>query len=145
MLESLAHLIGFCTLIAIANGCAPGAGESLPLLAQAPKLASIQQAPWGSVEGKPVTLFTLTNRHGLVLKVASYGGIITELSVPDRTGKLADIVLGFDDVASYVKSSPYFGAIIGRVANRISGAHFELFGYEYKIEVKYVFFLLYGV
>src|SRR6188768_89030 len=76
-------------------------------------LQSIEQTAWGEVDGKPVTLFTLTNKNGLRAKVASYGGIITELHVPDREGKLADIVLGFDDVASYVKGSPYFGAVIG--------------------------------
>jgi len=94
---------------------------------------SIRREAWGEVDGKPVTLFTLTNKSGLVLKVASYGGIITELHVPDRSGQLADIVLGFDDVASYVKGSPYFGAIIGRVANRISGAKFELDGATHQL------------
>jgi len=80
-----------------------------------------------------VTLFTLTNKNGLLMKVATYGGIITELHVPDRSGKLADIVLGFDDLASYAKSSPYFGAVIGRVANRISGAQFDLDGTTYRL------------
>jgi aldose 1-epimerase len=89
--------------------------------------------PWGEVDGKPVTLFTLTNNNGLVMKVANYGGVITELDVPDRTGKLADIVLGFDDLASYVKKNPHFGAVIGRVANRISGARFELEGKVYPL------------
>ncbi|HEY3665483.1 MAG TPA: aldose epimerase family protein, partial [Polyangiaceae bacterium] len=88
---------------------------------------------WGEVDGKPVTLFTLTNNNGLVMKVANYGGVITELDVPDRTGKLADIVLGFDDLASYVKKNPHFGAVIGRVANRISGARFELEGKVYPL------------
>jgi len=69
----------------------------------------------------------------LQVMVATYGGIITELHVPDRAGKLGDIVLGFDDVASYVKGSPYFGAVIGRIANRISGARFELDGKSYEL------------
>jgi aldose 1-epimerase len=59
--------------------------------------------------------------------------VITQLEVPDRDGKLADIVLGFDDVASYEKSSPYFGAVIGRVANRISDACFVLEGKKYEL------------
>jgi aldose 1-epimerase len=96
-------------------------------------LKSIQQRAWGKVDGQPVTLFTLTNKNGLLVKVATYGGTITELHVPDRAGTLADIVLGFDDVASYVKSSPYFGAIIGRVANRISGAQFQLEGVSHQL------------
>jgi aldose 1-epimerase len=85
------------------------------------------------VDGKPVTLFTLTNKNGLVMKVANYGGVITELDVPDRNGKLGDIVLGFDNLASYVKKNPHFGAVIGRVANRISGARFDLEGKTYKL------------
>ena len=96
-------------------------------------MESIQQRVWGEVDGKPVTLFTLRNKNGLLVKIASYGGIITELDVPDRTGALGDIVLGFDDVTSYVKSSPYFGAIIGRIANRISGAQFQLDGVSYQL------------
>ena len=96
-------------------------------------MESIQQRVWGEVDGKPVTLFTLRNKNGLLVKIANYGGIITELDVPDRTGALGDIVLGFDDVTSYVKSSPYFGAIIGRIANRISGAQFQLDGVSYQL------------
>ncbi|HEX3853082.1 MAG TPA: hypothetical protein VHW01_19100, partial [Polyangiaceae bacterium] len=72
----------------------------------------ITKAAWGKLNGKDIALFTLCNENGLVMKVATYGGVITQLEVPDRDGKLADIVLGFDDVASYEKSSPYFGAVI---------------------------------
>ena len=97
------------------------------------KTASIQKQAWGEVDGKPITLFTLTNKNGLVLKVANYGGVITELDVPDRNGKLADVVLGFDNLASYVKKNPHFGAVIGRVANRIVGARFDLEGKTYKL------------
>lgn len=115
---------GGCT--AVPSSHAPSAGEKVSVQA-------IRRETWGEVDGKPVTLFTLTNKNGLVLKVSSYGGIITELHVPDRSGKLADIVLGFDDVASYAKGSPYFGAVIGRVANRISGAKFELDGVTHRL------------
>ncbi|MEO7033456.1 MAG: aldose epimerase family protein [Polyangiaceae bacterium] len=93
----------------------------------------ITHIPWGSVDGKPVSLYTLVNKHGLVLKVATYGGIITELHVPDRNGTLADIVLGLNTLEEYQKSSPYFGAIIGRVANRIADAKFELEGKTYHL------------
>jgi aldose 1-epimerase len=108
--------------------------------AQAPASASaplrprpIARAPYGQVDGKAVELYTLTNAHGLILKVTNYGAIITELHMPDRDGKLADIVHGFDRVDDYVKSSPYFGAIVGRVANRIKGARFELEGKTYTL------------
>jgi aldose 1-epimerase len=125
--------IGLGISMATANGCATPAAETAPVSAPASKPVAISRAPWGSVDGKPVTLFTLTNQHGLVLKIASYGGIITEFDVPDRSGKLGDIVLGYPDLASYVKSTPYFGAIIGRVANRISGARFDLDGKTYQL------------
>jgi len=125
--------IGVLSLIASTVSCAGVPGSKAPSSEAKVHVQSIQQKAWGEVEGQPVTLFTLTNENGLVLKVATYGGIITELHVPDRSGKLADIVLGFDDVTSYVKHSPYFGAIIGRVANRISGARFELDGTSYQL------------
>jgi aldose 1-epimerase len=129
-----ARWFGLCALLAAANGCASSVTESAPVAA-APvaKTASIQKEAWGEVDGKPITLFTLTNKNGLVLKVANYGGVITELDVPDRNGKLADVVLGFDNLASYVKKNPHFGAVIGRVANRIVGARFDLEGKTYKL------------
>jgi len=94
---------------------------------------TIVKASWGNIDGRDVSLYTLTNAKGMVMKVTDYGGIITELHVPDKAGKQADIVLGFDDLAGYVKSSPYFGAIIGRVANRIKDARFELEGKTYEL------------
>ena len=130
---SLKVLIGALTLIASTGSCASVSGSKAPSTAAKVHLESIQQRAWGEVDGKPITLFTLTNQNGLVVKIATYGGIITELHVPDRAGVNSDIVLGFDDVASYVKSSPYFGAIIGRIANRISGAQFELEGVSYPL------------
>jgi aldose 1-epimerase len=106
---------------------------SLSATALAVPSSQITKERWGRVDGKDVTLFTLSNENGLLMKVANYGGAITQLKVPDRHGKLADIVLGFDDLASYQKSSPYFGAVIGRVANRISGASFTLEGKTYPL------------
>lgn len=84
-------------------------------------------------QGKPVDLYTLTNAHGLLMKVTTFGGIITEMHVPDRHGKLADVVLGFDDPASYQRPHPFFGALVGRVANRIRGAQFELDGTRFEL------------
>ena len=72
--------------------------------------------------------FTLSNRRGLTIKVITYGGIINELHVPDRTGSLADVVLGFDNLQDYLGEQPYLGAIIGRVAGRITGGRFTLEG-----------------
>jgi aldose 1-epimerase len=94
---------------------------------------AIEQAPFGKVGDQDVTLFTLRNSNGLVMKVMNYGTIVTEFWVPDRDGKLADIVLGFDDLDSYTKSSPYFGATVGRVANRINKGQFKLGGKWYEL------------
>jgi aldose 1-epimerase len=97
------------------------------------KPSPIVKAGFGQVDGRDVDVYTLTNTHGLVLKVTTYGAIVTELHVPDRNGKTADIVHGFDRVEDYVKGSPYFGATVGRVANRIKGAQFEVGGKKYKV------------
>ena len=86
-------------------------------------------------DGKEVDMYTLTNAHGMKAKIITYGGIITELDVPDRNGKMGDVVLGFDNLKSYLTSSPYFGALIGRVANRIAKGRFKLDGKEYKLFV----------
>src|SRR5438034_597646 len=79
------------------------------------------------------TQFTLTNAHGIEVKVMTYGGIITSIRTPDRSGKLDDIVLGFDSLAGYLKDSPYFGAIVGRYANRIAKGQFTLDGATYHL------------
>jgi len=86
-------------------------------------------------DGTGVDLFTLTNSAGLIAKVASYGTIITELHVPDRTGKMGDVVLGFDNLAQYLKGHPYFGCTVGRVANRIAKGAFTLDGKAYSLAV----------
>ena len=99
----------------------------------APPAKPIVKASYGKVDGKEVDLYTLTNKNGPVAKVTNYGAIITELHVPDKAGKLGDIVLGYDNVDDYVKKSPYFGATVGRVANRIKNAKFELEGKTYKL------------
>ncbi|MBD3386447.1 galactose-1-epimerase [candidate division KSB1 bacterium] len=81
--------------------------------------------------GAQVDLFTLTNRHGLKAEITNYGGIITSLQVPDRNGDLSDIVLGFDSLERYLDEHPYFGALVGRYANRIANGLFELDGKQY--------------
>jgi aldose 1-epimerase len=96
---------------------------------------SITKKPFGVVDGKPVDLYTLTNNNGLIAKITNYGGIVTSLLVPDRFGKLGDIVLGYDNVDSYVKNNPYFGALIGRYGNRIGKGKFTLDGREYSLAI----------
>ena len=94
---------------------------------------AISETSYGSVGGKEVKLYTLTNKNGLVLKVTNYGCIVTELHAPDKAGKMADIVLGYDKLDDYLKATPYFGAVIGRVANRIKNAQFSLEGKTIKL------------
>lgn len=91
-------------------------------------LTRVEQDTFGNIGGLPVQRFTLHNRQGTWLRVIDYGAILTELHVPDRQGQLGDIVLGFDRIEDYVEHNPYFGATIGRVANRIANARFELEG-----------------
>lgn len=84
--------------------------------------------------GESVSLFELSNRNGLVAEITNYGGILVSLHVPDRDGRLADIVLGKDTLDGYVQGHPCFGSICGRVAGRIGGARFEIDGQSYSLE-----------
>jgi aldose 1-epimerase len=96
--------------------------------------ASLKSRAFGFLPtGKSVEAWTLTGRGGLVLEVITYGGIVTRLLAPDRDGRLADVVLGFNDLDSYLAGHPYFGAITGRVAGRITGAEFSLEGTTYTL------------
>src|SRR5262245_784547 len=89
---------------------------------EARTLTRVARAPFGMLpDGTSVELYTLRNRHGLEVRVMTYGGIIVSLRVPDRQGQFDDIALGYDHAASFARNnSPYFGAIIGRYANRIA-------------------------
>lgn len=105
---------------------------SAPLTLGSPP--GIQRLDFGNTpEGQAVDLYVLTNANGLVAKIMTYGALVTELHVPDRDGKLADVVLGFDNLDAYLAGHPYFGCIVGRVANRIGGARFTLDGKEYAL------------
>jgi len=96
--------------------------------------AGVARAPFGHLpDGRPVELFTLTNRHGLEVRAMTYGAIITSIRTPDREGTSADIVLGFDSVGAYLAGSPYFGAVVGRYANRIARGRFVLDGVTYRL------------
>ena len=80
-----------------------------------------------------VELYTLTNANGMEARIMTYGGAVVSLKVPDRNGKLGDVVLGYETLGGYLKNSPYFGAIIGRYGNRIGKARFSLNGKEYTL------------
>jgi aldose 1-epimerase len=88
---------------------------------------AITREVWGSLpDGRDASLYTLTNSHGMLVKISDFGGTITSIMMPDKKGNLDDIVLGFDDVKSYHCPGPYFGSIIGRHANRIQNGTFQL-------------------
>jgi aldose 1-epimerase len=140
------------SLLFLALGCggaqpAPESAEAPAAPAEAPtastadasaapaaeKVEPITKAPYGKVDGQDVELYTLTNKNGYKMKVTNYGVIITEFWAPDRTGKLEDIVGGYENVDGYVAKTPYFGTTVGRVANRIKNAQFKLEGKTYKL------------
>jgi aldose 1-epimerase len=95
-----------------------------------------QSTPFGKIAtGETAQLFSFGNAHGIEVQLTNYGGIITSIKTPDRAGRFADIVLGYADLAGYLHDSPYFGAIVGRYANRIARGRFTLDGNTYTLAV----------
>jgi aldose 1-epimerase len=109
---------------------APGQAQT----AAGGKGGRVEKSSFGTTkDGQAVDLYTLTNANGVVAKVVTYGALLTELHVPDRSGAMADVVLGFKTLQGYEGDHPYFGATIGRVANRIAKGKFKLSGQEYTL------------
>lgn len=95
---------------------------------------TITSHPFGTLEdGREVFLYKLTNGHGMSVSITNYGGIVTELWVPDKQGRSSDVVLGLDSLKHYLAGHPYFGAIVGRYANRIAKGKFSIEGAEYTL------------
>jgi aldose 1-epimerase len=121
----------FLTIVVF--GCSRESTTTAPTQ-PASKEASVSKSGFGKTpEGEAVDLFTLSNAQGLEARIISYGGIVISLRVPDRDGRLDDIALGYNDLAGYLKSTPYFGAIIGRYGNRIAKGRFILDGKTYQL------------
>ncbi|HEY4101644.1 MAG TPA: aldose epimerase family protein [Gemmatimonadales bacterium] len=96
---------------------------------------TITSAPFGTLPGgDSVTLYTLSNGRGMTVRIMTYGGIIQSIDVPDRSGAIGDVVLGYDSLAGYLRSSPYFGALVGRYGNRIAHGRFTLDGETYHLD-----------
>jgi aldose 1-epimerase len=94
----------------------------------------VDKKPFGTTaDGHAVDAYTLTNSSGASATIITYGGIVTGLHVPDKAGTLGDVVLGFDNLQQYETQSPYFGALIGRVGNRIAKGKFSLDGHDYTL------------
>jgi aldose 1-epimerase len=109
----------------------PGAAKAAEALPP-----GVTRAPFGkTADGTPVDLYTLSAKKGFSVKIITYGGIVVELDTPDRFGKSANVVLGFDHLEQYLADQPYFGALIGRFANRIALGKFTLGGKEYHLPI----------
>ncbi len=102
--------------------------------ASVPVAANVTEASFGTMpDGTPVRLFALTNAAGMEVRATTYGVILVSVRVPDRHGKLDDIVIGHDNLEGYLTKSRYFGAVVGRYGNRISGGHVEIDGRTYQL------------
>ena len=125
-------LIGLLFTVACNNSSSDKSGNTVQ---KADSIRTgITSRTFGSYEGKPVTQYTLTNARGMQVSILDYGGTVTGIMVPDRNGNFGDVVLGFDSFDGYVqKNNPYFGALVGRYANRISKAKFTLDGKTYSL------------
>lgn len=104
--------------------------------------AKVISQPWGNTadDGRPANLYTLTNASGMEVKITNYGGIIVSIRVPDRDGKMADVVEGFDSLAdytsvNYIAKNGHYGALIGRYANRIKSGRITLGGKTYTLDL----------
>jgi len=127
MIRRMIRLVLSClTLLGICWG--PGVAFS----AQGEPMVK-QEAFGKTPDGKAVELYTLTNTHGIEVRVMTYGGIILSVQTPDKKGRLADITLGFDSLSDYVAHNPFFGALVGRYGNRIGNARFTLDGKPYQL------------
>jgi aldose 1-epimerase len=115
----------FFALILIVSGCKP----------KNDKVSPISEISWGIDGGKAVKLFTLTNKNGMEVKIMNFGAVINSIVVPDRNGKMENIVLGFDSLKSYQGTHPYFGSLVGRYGNRIALGKFSLNGNTYNLAV----------
>lgn len=129
MTHKLALVIGALSSVLLA-GCA-SAGDCC---CDSSACNKITKAPFGkTLDGKKVDIYTLRNTNGVEARICTYGGIIVSLKVPDRAGKMGDVVLGFDNLAGYLTNSPYFGALIGRYGNRIAHGKFTLDDVNYTL------------
>jgi aldose 1-epimerase len=100
-----------------------------------PTEAQVESSQFGVLDdGTQVEAYTLHNAHGASAKIITYGATLTELWIPDRSGKTHDVVLGYDNLKSYIGGRTWFGATVGRVANRIGGGKFTVDGKEYSVE-----------
>jgi aldose 1-epimerase len=112
------------------------APNNMRTIGATPSEARVQKSGFGKLpDGTSIEQYTLENTKGAKAKVTTYGATLTELWMPDKTGEIADIVLGFDNLQGYLGDEPYFGGTIGRYANRIAKGRFTLDGKEYTLAI----------
>jgi aldose 1-epimerase len=115
---------------------APIAGGALLVLANVATAVTAGRAPFGTLDhGVVIEAVTLTNSQGISARIINYGATLQAFLAPDRTGRMADIVLGYDDLATYVEKPNFFGVTVGRYANRIAGGRFALDGKTYQLSL----------
>ncbi|MCU0370335.1 MAG: galactose mutarotase, partial [Bacteroidales bacterium] len=96
-------------------------------------MITIEKTFFGRIGGQDIHLYTISSGDKITVRLTNYGGIVTSILLPDRTGHFDDIVLGFDSLDSYVSEHPYFGCLVGRYANRIAGGTFGLDGQSFEL------------
>ena len=121
-------------LLATTTG-ALSVAHAAPMKGRMMRRSSIAQMTEKLPDGRLARIYTLTNSRGAKAVITNYGGVLMELDMPDRKGRLGDVVLGFDKVAQYPKDSPYFGALVGRYGNRIALGKFTLDGKTYSLPI----------
>jgi aldose 1-epimerase len=129
-LGSIAAVLALAALAVTATAALSAVSAAKP-----PCTPTIAKEPFGSVDGQAVDRYTLTNCNRMQVKILTYGGILQTISVPDRNNKIANVALGFANLADYVAKSPYFGCITGRYANRIAKGTFTLDGVPYQLPI----------
>ena len=121
------------SLLAVATAACSGPRPVDAPTTTTPSGPVVTREPYGTVDGRAIEQFTLTNKNGIEVHAINYGGIITSLKTPDRSGATGDIVLGFDSLDGYLGGHPFFGAIIGRYGNRIANGRFRIDGTAYRL------------
>jgi aldose 1-epimerase len=122
-MKFLTVCLAACLLIL--SGCKPKEAKVSPL----------SEITWGKEGDKVIKLFTLTNKNGMEVRITNFGAVINSIVVPDRNGKMENVVLGFDSLKSYQGTHPYFGSLVGRYGNRIALGKFSLNGNNYTLAV----------
>lgn len=128
------HTIGIFVLACLFISCTRNKPNQQEVERKAENKNLIGRESFGmDQQGRAVHQYTMRNSSGMEVKVINYGGIITQLIVPDKDGKMEDVVLGYDSLQPYLQSSPYFGAVVGRYGNRIANGTFSLDGKQFTL------------